>query len=98
MKIGFIPTDLNARTGEFTPPGIKSTASLYASIEFVKFFTNDHLKLFFNSYSVNHFATSFAKYVMIISAPARFIAVNFSMTNSCSLIHPFIRSEERRVG
>ena len=38
INIGERPTDLKARTGELTPPGNRSTASLYASIEFVNFF------------------------------------------------------------
>mmetsp|Transcript_4290 Transcript_4290/g.7525 ORF Transcript_4290/g.7525 Transcript_4290/m.7525 type:complete len:113 (-) Transcript_4290:16-354(-) len=33
--IGFPPTDLNARTGEFTPPGISDFAALKISSDFV---------------------------------------------------------------
>jgi hypothetical protein len=37
MNSGFPPTDLNARTGEFTPPGINLTALRYNSSEIAIF-------------------------------------------------------------
>src|SRR5699024_5550751 len=84
-KIGVISTDANARTGELTPPGIKSTASLYASIDCEK--SNYILSPY---YLINHLATSLAKYVKINPAPARFIANNFSITIASSSIQPCI--------
>jgi hypothetical protein len=41
MKIGDMPTEPNARTGELTPPGINRSAFLNASLEFILHLINE---------------------------------------------------------
>ena len=82
MNGGLQSTLAYERTGLLTPPGMSVLASLKAARDFSRF------SIPYSS-SLSHLAASSAWYVMMMSAPARFMLVSVSSTMRFSSIQPF---------
>src|ERR1700761_9423419 len=89
MKMGVPPTLLKARTGELTPPGILRWALSNNSLllGYMRFLLID-LASAVRDYWFSNFTASFAKYVAMRSAPARFMEVSVSNIAFSSSIQP----------